>query len=151
MYLCTYVVLESCDAAVVASNMNDHSWVINDTKSLYPMYVYMSALYLHRFSSLARLCKYFRHSALLMAIVYSLTTQLLALVFLKSYCITLSVWGEIIISEYKLQNDLVKFSRMLTKLQNNPEFKLQDFEHTIECIRNIVAQVSCMYIFNYKS
>lgn len=42
---------------------------------------------------------------------------------------------------FKLRGDQVTFSKMLTKLQNNPVFQLRDFEGTVEYIRNVVAQV----------
>ena len=45
---------------------------------------------------------------------------------------------------FHLHSDQVKFSMMLTQLQNSPVFRLREFEGTVEYIRNIVAQV--MYI-----
>ena len=47
---------------------------------------------------------------------------------------------------YHLRADLVKFSQMLTSLQNQPVFQLQDFENKIEYIRNVVAQVFSLHI-----
>jgi gamma-tubulin complex component 4 len=41
---------------------------------------------------------------------------------------------------YQLRSDLMKFSRILTVLQNQPIFQLRDFENKMEYIRNVVAQ-----------
>ncbi|CAI7997342.1 Gamma-tubulin complex component 4 [Geodia barretti] len=43
-------------------------------------------------------------------------------------------------SGYQLRADLMKFSWMLTVLQNQPILQLRDFENKIEYIRNVVAQ-----------
>jgi gamma-tubulin complex component 4 len=43
-------------------------------------------------------------------------------------------------SGYQLRSDLMKFSRILTVLQNQPIFQLRDFENKMEYIRNVVAQ-----------
>ena len=40
----------------------------------------------------------------------------------------------------------MKFSRILTVLQNQPIFQLRDFENKMEYIRNVVAQVMCSYL-----
>ena len=48
---------------------------------------------------------------------------------------------------FQLRTDLVKFSQMLTVLQNHPVFQLREFENTIEYIRNVVAQVGLTLSF----
>ena len=44
---------------------------------------------------------------------------------------------------YQLRTDLIKFSQMLTQLQNQSAFQLRDFENKIEHIRNVIAKVKC--------